>query len=254
MSHTYLVWWSLDIWMPTVCRATCAVWWVMLSPSFSLFFRSHIRPCAPHPRQCWEEWWQALLFLPRESLRDGPESHDPVQDRAHLPGEFSHQSANLMLIIPRERFISLCNGWSQPVSSSLRQAKRKSPMITSNCWAGKIKTHQLPVRKQNLCCLPQKLALGSILLFLFLWIKCLSSRVYFSPHLYTCTDIHTKPELCLLGDVLLWPGVLFFTRRPNNDTVSKTLKSSLHGLHRSVSQDAPVFARCVPKVCHLQEI
>lgn len=58
---------------------------ILSSPSPT---RSHIRPRAPHPRQWREEWWQALLLLPREGLRGGPESHDPVQDWPDLPGEF----------------------------------------------------------------------------------------------------------------------------------------------------------------------
>lgn len=127
-------------------------------------------------------------------------------------------------------------------------------MIISNCWARNSNAHQLPVRKQNLCCLPEQLSLESILLFLSLRMKCLSSRVYFNSHLYTCIDIHTKPELCLLSDVVLWPVVLFFHWRQTNDTEFKTFKPSAHGLQTNVSQHAPVFARCIPEVCNLQEI
>lgn len=141
-----------------------------LSPSIFLFSRSNICPRTPHPRQCWEEWRQALLFLPRESLWDGPESHDPVQDRPDLPGELSHQSTNLMLIITRERFISspvkglyasvmvsysLC-----PVSSSPREPERKPRHDHQYLLSTKRLHTPIPSYKTKFYSLPPQLTLG----------------------------------------------------------------------------------------------
>ncbi len=65
--------------------------------------------------------------------------------------------------------------------------------------------------------------------------KYLSGRVYFGSHLYTCTGIHTKPELCLLSDVVLWAGVLFFTEDWQTTTKSPELWNYLHMDFRKMS-------------------
>lgn len=53
--------------------------------------RSLFHPRAPHPGQRREERRQAVLLLPGEVLRDGPDSCDPVAHRTHLPGVYTAQ-------------------------------------------------------------------------------------------------------------------------------------------------------------------
>ena len=81
--------------------------------------------------------------------------------------------------------------------------------------------------------------------------KCLSSRVYFGPHLYTCMDITHKTR----ADVVLRPGVLFSTEDGQIMTLGLKLSNHLHADFKKMSLQMPlVFARCIPKVCYLQEI
>lgn len=80
--------------------------------------------------------------------------------------------------------------------------------------------------------------------------KCLSGRVYFGPHLYTCMDITHKTRT----DVVLRPGVLFSTEDGQIMTQGLKLSNHLHVDFKKCLSRCPLFARCIPKVCYLQEI
>ena len=125
-------------------------------------------------------------------------------------------------------------------------------MIISNCWACNGNAHQLPVRKQNLRCLPQQLSLEKKHSVIFvpldemfeqqslLW----STSVYMHGH-------HTQNQSWC--SAAAW-SVVFHWRRTNNDAGSQTFQPSACGLQKMSLQMPLVFARCIPKVCYLQEI
>lgn len=115
------------------------------------------------------------------------------------------------------------------VSSSPRGPERKFPMIISNCWACNGNAQQLPVSKQNLCCLPQQLSLEKhCVIFVpldemferqsLLW----STSVYMHGH-------HTQNQNWC--SAAAW-SVVFHWRRTNNDAGSQTFRPSARGLQK----------------------
>lgn len=115
---------------------------VLLPPqhlTISSLHRSHFHPCTAHPRQCWEERWQAVLLLPGEVLWDGPDSRDPVPYRTHLPGVYTMRS---MFIWRRKhnekKTVHMKNGLdssetSHPACSNVYR-HRTSIWSTVTCW------------------------------------------------------------------------------------------------------------------------
>lgn len=131
------------------------------------------------------------------------------------------------------------------VSYSVLPVVRRPRKIT-NCWAHKRNTPQLP----SLFASTTKFGKYSVMFVpldeMFDHHSLLESTFVYC----TCIEIHTKPELCLFSDVVLWPGALFFTR--GWQIMAQCPKLSNHLYMERISQDALVFAIYILKVCNLQ--
>lgn len=196
--------------------------------------RSHICPRAPHPRQWREEWRQALLLLPREGLRGGPESHDPVQDRPDLPGEF------ITAVGETCRWSSPLKGLYFPHNDQSRPCvflpAGSFPLIASNCRAPNCNAHQQRGRKQKSALSASAAKFGSgVLLFQLLGMKWSSERVANPGQVCRCAPWrrclkwHFNRERCADMSYRHKRGVFWKRKRPFVGIVLRLANSVLLG-------------------------